>query len=99
MVQAFHREAILWMNLSHEHVLLFVGVAEDVFQHPAICMVLPWMPNGNIRQHQDRLQAQGKLAGESFREYVDQWVSASSARTSIFTLTTMYVSCTKFLRE
>ncbi|TCD61804.1 hypothetical protein EIP91_007890 [Steccherinum ochraceum] len=53
--QAFNREAILWMNLSHPNILQFWGVSTDVFRHPAICMVLPWMPNGNIRQYRDQL--------------------------------------------
>ncbi|TCD61327.1 hypothetical protein EIP91_008588 [Steccherinum ochraceum] len=72
--QAFLREAILWMNLSHTNVLPFAGVAEEVFKNPTLCMVLPWMPNGNIRQYRDEMQGQGKLDGPLFDMQISQWL-------------------------
>ncbi|TCD68025.1 hypothetical protein EIP91_011636 [Steccherinum ochraceum] len=72
--QAFLREAILWMNLSHDNVLRFIGVAEDVFRNPSVCMIIPWMHNGNIRQYRDKLQTDGKLAGPAFEEHVNEWL-------------------------
>ncbi|THH26870.1 hypothetical protein EUX98_g7314 [Antrodiella citrinella] len=46
----FCRESILWMHLDHEHVLPFYGVSDDAFSL-SICMVSPWMHNGNIRHY------------------------------------------------
>ncbi|TCD65146.1 hypothetical protein EIP91_003039 [Steccherinum ochraceum] len=73
--RAFLREAILWMNLSHPNVLPFAGVAEDAFSNPTLCMVLPWMPNGNIRQYRDELERQGKLEGPLFDTQIFQWAT------------------------
>ncbi|KAH8092658.1 kinase-like domain-containing protein [Cristinia sonorae] len=44
----FLRESIMWQSLKHEHVLPFFGVDKTVFQQ-SLSMVLPWMPNGSIR--------------------------------------------------
>lgn len=62
------------MNLSHPNILQFIGVSDDVFRHRTICMVLPWMPNGNIRHYKEILQREGKLNGLHFTEHVDRWV-------------------------
>lgn len=69
------------MNLSHPSVLQFVGVADDVFHGPAICMVLPWMDNGSIRQYRHRLHARGQLDGQTLTGgHVNQWVSGDELR-------------------
>ena len=70
----FCRESMLWKTLAHRHVLPFLGVAEDVFKNPAICMVLPWMTNGSIRHHVDRLRRNEQLVDEEFAECIDEWV-------------------------
>jgi len=48
LTKDFLRESIMWQSLKHEHVLPFLGVDNTVFQQ-VLCMVLPWMPHGNIR--------------------------------------------------
>ncbi|KAH8101245.1 hypothetical protein BXZ70DRAFT_935130 [Cristinia sonorae] len=74
--QAFYRESLLWHNLQHKHVLPFYGVTADVFPH-TLCMVLPWMNNGNIRQHMDRLRRSGELVNQTFVDQVNKWVSSA----------------------
>ena len=38
----------MWRSLRHKYVLPLLGVDDKIFQH-APCMVLPWMPHGNVR--------------------------------------------------
>ena len=55
-MQAFCREAIVWRQLKHRHILPFLGV--DRFAFPSrLCMVSPWMPYGNINQCMSELIA------------------------------------------
>ena len=81
--QAFCREAMLWKNLSHRHVLPFVGVCDEVFSNRSISMVLPWMAKGSIRHYIDQLQSQSQLDGKRFAESVDEWVSLGHYITSL----------------
>lgn len=46
LAQDFLRESIMWQSLKHDHVLPFFGVDKSIFQQT----LLPWMPNGNIRE-------------------------------------------------
>ena len=48
LAQAFQHESLIWRGLDHPHVLEFLGVDDNVFRHH-LCMVLPWMELGNIR--------------------------------------------------
>ncbi|KAJ7246030.1 kinase-like domain-containing protein, partial [Mycena rebaudengoi] len=45
--QGYAREAILWGQLFHPNVLPFYGIS-FVGIPPRICLVSPWMENGNI---------------------------------------------------
>jgi hypothetical protein len=46
-----HKEAIVWRQLQHPHVLPFLGLDQSLFSdHDRICMVCPWMENGNLCQ-------------------------------------------------
>ncbi len=45
--QNFCREALVWRNLKHPNVLLFLGVSTELFV-PSFCLIYPWMENGNI---------------------------------------------------
>jgi len=44
---AFCREALVWKQLHHPNILPFLGVDSDTFK-PYLCMVSPWMQNGNL---------------------------------------------------
>ncbi|TFK35923.1 kinase-like domain-containing protein [Crucibulum laeve] len=48
LLRAFSREAVLWGQLSHENVLPFYGVFALGSAHKRICLVSPWMDNGDI---------------------------------------------------
>ncbi|KAF9038328.1 kinase-like protein [Hymenopellis radicata] len=41
------REALVWSHLEHPNVLPFLGVNSELF-HPSICLISPWLENGNI---------------------------------------------------
>ncbi|KAH8103002.1 kinase-like domain-containing protein [Cristinia sonorae] len=70
---AFYRESLLWKNLRHEHVLPFLGVAEDVFPE-ALCMVIPWTDNGNLRQYIYAQTQQEVLTDDNFASTVNIWL-------------------------
>jgi len=53
--QDFYREAIIWKNLDHDHVLPLLGVDNCTFQQN-LCMVIPWMEYGNVRHVIDKLK-------------------------------------------
>jgi serine/threonine protein kinase len=44
----FSKEAILWNQLNHPNVLPFYGVYYLEEERRRICLVSPWMENGNI---------------------------------------------------
>ncbi|TCD67147.1 hypothetical protein EIP91_000431 [Steccherinum ochraceum] len=48
--KAFYRESILWKNLTHEHVLPFLGISDDAIPS-SLCIVSPWMSNGSLRSY------------------------------------------------
>ncbi|THH32597.1 hypothetical protein EUX98_g1594 [Antrodiella citrinella] len=54
VTDAFHHECLLWRTLSHEHVLSILGVDDQMFRGE-MCMVMPWMTHGNIRNVLTRL--------------------------------------------
>ncbi|EIN11550.1 kinase-like protein [Punctularia strigosozonata HHB-11173 SS5] len=45
--RSFLKEALLWRQLKHDHILQLIGIDEDSFR-PLPCMVSAWMPNGTI---------------------------------------------------
>jgi serine/threonine protein kinase len=47
--QMLHKEAIVWRQLQHPHVLPFLGLGQKIFSdNNRICMVSPWMDNGTL---------------------------------------------------
>jgi serine/threonine protein kinase len=48
--QQFSSEAVIWRQLLHPNILPFYGVYHLPNQGPRVCLVSPWMENGNIRQ-------------------------------------------------
>lgn len=64
------------MGLDHEHILPFLGIADDVFPG-TVCMVVNWMENGSLRQYlKTQLQA-GKLPDDSFEQTLVKWARFS----------------------
>ncbi|KAF7374477.1 Kinase-like protein [Mycena sanguinolenta] len=43
----FCREALVWKELCHPHILPFLGIEKDSFPWP-LCMVSPWMEHGTV---------------------------------------------------
>ncbi|KAJ7160764.1 kinase-like domain-containing protein [Mycena filopes] len=41
------REALIWKDLQHPHILPFMGIDRDSFS-ASLCMVSPWMEHGTI---------------------------------------------------
>ncbi|KAH8102061.1 kinase-like domain-containing protein [Cristinia sonorae] len=73
VINSFYRESLLWKNLGHDHILPFLGVAEDVFQG-SICMVIPWMRNGNLRQYISEQTEKGQLTEATFVPAINRWL-------------------------
>ncbi|KAF5371255.1 hypothetical protein D9758_004236 [Tetrapyrgos nigripes] len=48
---AFRHEALLWRQLNHPNVLPFLGVNVNLFNPTRLCLISPWMENGNIIQY------------------------------------------------
>lgn len=47
-IQAQAKEFILWAQLSHQNILPFYGVFQSEEIKPRICIVSPWMSNGDL---------------------------------------------------
>ncbi|KAJ7353458.1 kinase-like domain-containing protein, partial [Mycena albidolilacea] len=46
----FCREALVWKDLHHPHILPFLGIDRDSFPS-ALCMVSPWMEHGTVMDY------------------------------------------------
>jgi len=71
--RALCREALIWKQLNHEHILPFIGVNTEVFKS-SMCLVLPWMENGNIRGYVQKIRDRDKLSGSEFVSSVNKWL-------------------------
>ena len=49
-LQEFSSEAVTWRQLFHPNVLPFYGVYQLVRNPPRVCLVCPWMENGNLER-------------------------------------------------
>jgi serine/threonine protein kinase len=46
------REALLWRQLNHPHILSFLGVDAETFSsRNALCLISPWMEQGTLKQY------------------------------------------------
>lgn len=45
------KELTLWAHLSHPNVLPCYGIFRDSSETGAICLVSPWMDNGNLHEY------------------------------------------------
>ncbi|KAF9255252.1 kinase-like protein [Marasmius fiardii PR-910] len=50
LVQAYMQEAVVWQQLEHPNVLPFMGVFYMNEKQTELCLVSPWMENGNLCQ-------------------------------------------------
>ncbi|KAJ7233312.1 kinase-like domain-containing protein [Mycena rebaudengoi] len=46
----FCREALVWKDLQHPHILPMIGIDRESFS-PSLCMVSPWMENGTVLRY------------------------------------------------
>ncbi|TCD63455.1 hypothetical protein EIP91_005396 [Steccherinum ochraceum] len=58
---AFLREALVWRQLRHRHILPFFGIDRSSFR-PYLCMVSPYMEYGNMLQCIKTLEASKAVA-------------------------------------
>jgi serine/threonine protein kinase len=47
-MQGFHHEALIWRQLAHPNLLPFFGVYFLQNDRSRLCLVSPWLENGNI---------------------------------------------------
>ncbi|KZT18326.1 kinase-like protein, partial [Neolentinus lepideus HHB14362 ss-1] len=45
------QEALLWHSLDHPNVLPFIGIDSEMLSRNRVCLVSPWMDNGNLRAY------------------------------------------------
>ncbi|TCD66394.1 hypothetical protein EIP91_001385 [Steccherinum ochraceum] len=72
MMKAFCRESLVWKNLVHEHIVPFIGVADDVFPD-TICMVIQWQDRGSLRHYLAQLREGGSL-GDDEEFTINTWL-------------------------
>lgn len=77
---------MLWKTTNHPHVLMFIGVSEDLFAG-TFSMVIPWMFHGDLRQFRTFLLGRNALLcydlPTAFNELVSQTVRISSYHTGL----------------
>ena len=67
LTQALHREAMVWRQLSHPHILSMYGIDNVSFRHMP-CIVLPLMENGDFHHAVQRIPA------EDLKNLLARWV-------------------------
>ena len=67
----------MWKGLKHKNVLPFLGVSEGVFEG-VLCMVSPWLENGNVRRYLRDVVNRGELSGKTYFETIYRWVRSRS---------------------
>lgn len=73
-LQMFHREAMLWKGLLHDHIVPFLGVSEDAIRGSP-CMVLPWYESGSLRDHLPSMHTKNARADVGAAATLSRWVS------------------------
>ncbi|KXN83965.1 hypothetical protein AN958_00609 [Leucoagaricus sp. SymC.cos] len=53
LLKNFYREAIMWSYLEHPNLLPFYGVYHMGDHFNRVCLVSPWMENGNVKEYLD----------------------------------------------
>ncbi|KZP29838.1 kinase-like protein [Athelia psychrophila] len=60
ILKEFAREAVTWRQLSHPNVLPFYGVYHLNKASPRVCLVCPWMEQGNAVEYLARADENGQ---------------------------------------
>ncbi|KAJ3485618.1 hypothetical protein NLI96_g4827 [Meripilus lineatus] len=71
--RTFYREALIWHQLDHPHILNLLGVSEDA-SGTTLSMVLPWIEYGNVRQHLDKKMRETQFRGPFFLSTILRWL-------------------------
>jgi serine/threonine protein kinase len=50
-LQGFRKEALTWRQFTHPNALPFLGIYHLEDPRPRLCLVSPWMENGNIANY------------------------------------------------
>ncbi|KZP04035.1 kinase-like protein [Athelia psychrophila] len=61
ILRGFAREAVTWRQLSHPNVLPFYGVYHLNTASPRVCLVCPWMEQGNVVEYLARADETGRI--------------------------------------
>ncbi|EGO03486.1 hypothetical protein SERLA73DRAFT_83501 [Serpula lacrymans var. lacrymans S7.3] len=61
ILKSFSSEAVIWCNVNHENLVPFHGVYRPPGEDVTICLVSPWMDNGNINQYLQRYPNTNRL--------------------------------------
>jgi serine/threonine protein kinase len=51
LYQSFVGEAVVWRQCTHPNLLPFYGISRWKESSARVCLVSPWMENGNISDH------------------------------------------------
>ncbi|KAJ3485094.1 hypothetical protein NLI96_g5191 [Meripilus lineatus] len=70
----FYREAVLWYNTNHTHILKFHGVFGQIGDPSGLCMVLQWAENQDLSKYLDILVTQQHLSGQEYISTVNLWL-------------------------
>ncbi|TCD71742.1 hypothetical protein EIP91_005508 [Steccherinum ochraceum] len=70
--RSFFSESLIWSELKHKNILPFLGVDATNFSHN-LCMVLPWMEHGSIRDCISELRSSNRFHNGVIR--VTTWLS------------------------
>ena len=70
-LQRFCKEVLLWKRLNHPNILPFYGASMNQNQ---LCMVSPWMENGNVLSYTGENPEANRLRLVSFIEHGQQGV-------------------------
>lgn len=60
-LQLFALEAVIWKQLSHPNILPFLGIHIWLSESPRVCLVSPWLVNGNVMDFLGRFPETDRL--------------------------------------
>jgi len=71
----FHKklmyESLVWRSLNHPHILPFLGLDLATFSSDRVCLVLPFMSHGSIRQYREEKGPENINVGLRLREIAE----------------------------
>ena len=57
--QRYFKEVVAWKRLNHPNVIPMYGAAPDIAE---LCVVSPWMPEGDLLQYLDRYPGANRVS-------------------------------------